>query len=114
MWPDPLLEARQFTVELVDRQYKRGTLEPASLVGAEVGQPVTQQVKRDLYNLQRLPSLLQVAVELDLGRCDQIEVICERGHFRSGVAAEFRFDGVCPIVNGHFHNSHSSTPLERS
>src|SRR5450756_3243750 len=74
---DLLFQLRELTVELVDRQIKGGALLAAGLVGTQVGQPVTHQMQRDLDDLQGLPPLLQVAVELNLGRSDQVEMICE-------------------------------------
>src|SRR5450759_1972642 len=74
---DLLFQLRELTVELCERQIKGGALLTARLVGTQVGQPVTQQMQRDLDDLQRLPPLFQVAVELNLGRPDQVEMIFE-------------------------------------
>src|SRR5450759_256185 len=102
MGRDLRFQLRELTVELVDRQIKGGALLAAGLVGPQVGQPVTHQMQRDLDDLQGLPSLLQVAVELNLGPPDPVEMVCERGYLVGGIDAKRRSDRVRPVVDVHF------------
>ncbi len=102
---DPFLQLRYLAVDLVHRKVESGALIATGLVGADILQPVAEEMQRDLDHVQRLPPLLQVAVELDLGRRDQVEVIGESHHLLLNVSANLGRETVRSIVNRHFHFS---------
>ena len=100
---DPFFQLRDLADDLVHRQVERGAQVAADFVCADIGQPVAHNVQRDLDDVQRLPPLLYVSVELDLGRRDQVEVIGKPYHLPLNVSANLSREIVRSIVNGHFH-----------
>lgn len=68
MTPDLFLQASDLAVDLRHQQVKSRPLIVTGFACAQIAKAVAHEVQRDLYDVQRLPSLLQVTVELDLGR----------------------------------------------
>ena|ERR1700693_1893946 len=68
MSPDLFLQASELAVDLFHQQVEGRSLLATGFACAQIAKAVAHEMQRDLYDVQRLPSLLQVAVELDLGR----------------------------------------------
>jgi hypothetical protein len=81
------LQARDLAVDLLHQQVKSRQLIATDFAGAEIAQAVAHEAERHPYDVQRLPSLLQVAVELDLGRRDQVEVIRKPYHLTLDISS---------------------------
>ena len=75
----------------------------AGFACADIGQPVAHDMQRDLDDVKRLPPLLQVAVELDFGRRDQVAVIGKPNHLLLNISPNLDREIVRSIVNSHFH-----------
>ena len=100
---DPLFHSSELAVDLFDRPVKCRALIETGFARSQIAQAVAHEVQRDFDDVQRLSPLLQVAIKLDLGRRDQVEMIGKPRHLVLDMGADVAREAVRAIVNGHFH-----------
>ena len=100
---DALFHPSELAVDLLDHPVKRRALIETGFARSQIAQAVAHEVQRDFDDVQRLSPLLQVAIKLDLGHRDQVEMIGKPRHLVLDMGAKVAREAVRAIVNGHFH-----------
>jgi hypothetical protein len=102
MRPDLSLQASDLAVDLRQHQVESRPLIATGFACTQIAKAVAHEVQRDLYDVQRLPSLPQGAVELDVGRRDQVDVIGKPDHLVLYIGPNLGREILRSIVNGDF------------